>query len=93
MEDKGNDANAARVCNDKAFEPAPLSDANASWQRERWGDTLTDHGEDLVGNREASEGKRGEGRGERGEGGDSMGGRSTMMTMSTSLPLPLYPPP
>ena len=32
-------------------------------------------------------------RGERGEGGDSMGGRSTTMMTSTSLPLPLLPPP
>ncbi len=35
MEDEGNNANAARVCNNEAFEAAPLSGANASWQRER----------------------------------------------------------
>ncbi len=35
MEDKGNNTNAACVCNDEAFEAAPLSGANASWQRER----------------------------------------------------------
>jgi hypothetical protein len=86
MEDKGNDANAARVRNDEAFEAASLSDARASWQRERWGDTMADHGEDLAGDGEAGEG-------ERGEGGDSMGGRSTTMTTSTSLPLLSSPPP
>ncbi len=74
MEDKGNNANAARVCNDKAFEAAPLSGAKASWQRERWGDTMTDHGEDLAGNGEADEGERGEGIGERGE--TAWGGRA-----------------
>jgi hypothetical protein len=86
MEDKGDDTNAARVCNDKAFEAAPLSGANASWQRERWGNMMTEHGEDPAGDREAGEG-------ERGEGGDSMGGRSTTMTTSTSLPLPSLPLP
>ncbi len=86
MEDEGNDANAARVRNDEAFEAAPLSGANASWQRERWGNTMTDHGEDPVGNREAGEA-------ERGEGGDSMGGRSTTMMTSTLLTLPLLPLP
>ena len=34
-EDEGNDANAARVCNNEAFKAALLSGANASWQRER----------------------------------------------------------
>ncbi len=70
MEDKGDDTNAARVCNDKAFKVAPLSGANASWQRERWGDTMTDHGEDLAGNGEAGEGEKGEGRGGRQHGGE-----------------------
>ncbi len=88
LEDKGNTANAARACNDKAFEAAPLSGANASWQRERWGDTMTNHGEDPAGNGEAGEGERGEGR-----GGRQHGGRSAMMTMSTLLPLPSLPPP
>jgi hypothetical protein len=59
MEDKGVDANAARVRNNEAFEAALLSGANASWQRERKGDTMTDHGEDPAGNREAGEGERG----------------------------------
>jgi hypothetical protein len=68
MEDKGDDTNAARARNDKAFEAAPLSGANASWQRERWGDTMTDHGEDPAGDREAGEGERGEGRGGRQHG-------------------------
>ncbi len=86
MEEEGNDANATRVCNDKAFEAASLSGANASWQRERWGDTMTDHGEDLAGDGEAGEGERGEGR-------DSMGGSSATMTTSTSLPLQSLPPP
>ena len=86
MEDKGDNTNAARVRNDKAFEAAPLSGANASWQRERWGDTMTDHGEDPAGDGEAGEG-------ERGEGGDSMGGSSTTVTTSTSLPLQSLPPP
>ncbi len=86
MEDEGDYANAARVRNDEAFEAAPLSGANASWQRERWGDSMTDHGEDPAGDREAGEA-------ERGEGGDSMGGRSPTMTTSTSLPLPFLPPP
>ena len=70
MEDEGDDANAARVCNDEAFEAAPLSGANASWQRERWGDTMTDHGEDPAGDGEAGEGERGEGRGGRQHGGE-----------------------
>ncbi len=35
MEDEGDDANAAHVCNNEAFEAALLSGANASWQRER----------------------------------------------------------
>ncbi len=69
MGNEGNDTNAARVCNDKAFEAAPLSGANASWQKERWGDTMTDHGEDPAGNRGAGEGERGEGRGGRQPGG------------------------
>ncbi len=86
MEDVGNDANAARVRNDEAFKAAPLSGANASWQRVRWGDTMTDHGEDLAGDGEVGEG-------ERGEGGDSMGRRSVTMTTSTSLPTQLLPPP
>ncbi len=88
MEDEGNDANAARVCNDEAFKAAPLSGANASWQGERWGNTMTDHGEDPAGDGEAGEGKRGEGR-----GGDSMGGSSARMTKSTLLPLQSLPPP
>ena len=46
MEDEGDDTKATRVRNDKAFEAAPLSGANASWQRERWGDRMTDHGEE-----------------------------------------------
>jgi hypothetical protein len=33
MEDEGDGANAARVRNDKVFKAAPLSGANASWQR------------------------------------------------------------
>ncbi len=57
MEDEVDDANTARVCNNEAFEAAPLSGANASWQRERWGDTMTDHGEDPAGDREAGEGE------------------------------------
>jgi hypothetical protein len=65
MEDKGNDANAARVCNNEAFEAALLSGVNSSWQRERWGDTMTDYGEDPAGDGEAGEGERGEGREER----------------------------
>ncbi len=69
MEDEGNDANAARVHNNKAFKAALLSDANASWQRERWGDTMTDHGEDPAGDGEAGEGERGEGKGGRQHGG------------------------
>ncbi len=71
MEDKGNDANAACVCNNKAFEAAPLSSgANASWQRERWGNMMMDHGEDPAGNGEAGEGERGEGREGRQQGGE-----------------------
>jgi hypothetical protein len=70
MEDEGDHTNAARVCNDKAFEAAPLSGANASWQRERWGNMMTDHGEDPAGNGEAGEGERGEGRGGRQHGGE-----------------------
>ncbi len=70
MEDKGDNTNTARVCNDKAFEAALLSGANASWQRERWGDTMTDHGEDPAGDREAGEGERGEGSGGRQHGGE-----------------------
>ncbi len=70
MEDEGNNANAAGVRNDKAFEAAPLSGANASWQRERWGNTMTDHGEDPAGDGEAGEGARGEGRGGRQHGGE-----------------------
>ncbi len=70
MEDEGNNANAARVRNDEAFEAAPLSGANASWQRERWGDTMTDHGEDPDGDGEAGEGERGEGIGVRQHGGE-----------------------
>jgi hypothetical protein len=70
MEDEGDDTNAARVCNDKAFEVAPLSGAKASWQRERWGDTMTDYGEDPVGSRQAGEAERGEGRGGRQHGGE-----------------------
>jgi hypothetical protein len=35
MEDEGDNANAARVRNNEAFKAAPLSGANASWQRER----------------------------------------------------------
>jgi hypothetical protein len=31
MEDEGNNANAARVCNNEVFEAALLSGANASW--------------------------------------------------------------
>ncbi len=68
MEDKGDNANAARVRNNEAFEAAPLSGANTSWQRERWGNTMTDHGEDPAGNGEAGEGERGEGRGGRQHG-------------------------
>ncbi len=86
MEDKGNDANAAHVCNNKVFEVAPLCGAKASWQRERWGDMMTDHVEDPVGNGEAGEG-------ERGEREDSMRGRSATMRTSTSMPLPLLLPP
>ncbi len=86
MEDEGNNANAAHVRNDKAFEAAPLNGANASWQRERWGDTMTDHGEDPAGDGEADEG-------EKGEGGASMGGSSAMMTTSTLLPLQSLLPP
>ncbi len=70
MEDEGNDANAARVHNNEAFEAAPLSGANTSWQRERWGNTMTDHGEDPAGNGEAGEGERGEGRRGRQHGGE-----------------------
>ena len=70
MEDEGDDANTARVRNNEAFEAAPLSGANASWQRERWGDTMTDHGEDPAGDGEAGEGERGEGRGGRQHGGE-----------------------
>ncbi len=70
MEDKGDDANAARVCNDEVFEVAPLSGANASWQSERWGDMKMDHGEDPAGNGEAGEGERGEGGGGREHGGE-----------------------
>jgi hypothetical protein len=36
---------------------------NASWQRERWGNTMTDHGEVPAGNGEEGEGERGEKRG------------------------------
>jgi hypothetical protein len=46
---EGDDANAACVRNDEAFKAAPLSGANASWHRERWGDTMTDHGEGPAG--------------------------------------------
>ncbi len=72
MEDKGGDANVARVRNDDAFEAAPLSlsGANTSWQRERWGDTMTDHGEDPADDGEAGEGESGEGRGGRQHGGE-----------------------
>ena len=70
MEDEGDDANAAHVRNDKAFEAALLSGSNASWQRERWGDTMTDHGEDPAGDGEAGEGEREEGRGGRQHGGE-----------------------
>ncbi len=70
MEDKGNNANTARVCNNKAFKAAPLSGAKASWQRERWGDMMTDHAEDLAGNGESGEGERQEGRGGRQHGGE-----------------------
>jgi hypothetical protein len=70
MEDEGNDANTARVRNNEAFVAASLSAANASWQRERWGDTMTDHGEDPAGDGEAGEGERGEGRGVRQHGGE-----------------------
>jgi hypothetical protein len=70
MEDEGDEANGARVCNNKTFEAAQLSGANASWQRERWGNTMTDHGEDPAGNGEAGEGERGEGRGGRQHGGE-----------------------
>jgi hypothetical protein len=65
MEDKGNNANTTCVFNDEAFEAAPLSGANASWQRRGWGNTMMDHGEDLAGNGEAGEGEKGEGRGGR----------------------------
>ncbi len=58
------------VCNDEAFKAALLSGANASWQRERWGNTMMDHGENPAGNEEAGEGERGEGRGGRQHGGD-----------------------
>jgi hypothetical protein len=85
MEDKGNNANVAHVCNNKAFKAALLSVANASWQRERWGNRMMDHGEDPAGNGEANEGEKEK----RGEVGDSMGGRSMAMTMSTLLLLPL----
>ncbi len=68
MEDKGNNVNATCVCNDEAFKAAPLSGADASGQRERWGNTMTDHGEDPAGDREAGEGERGEGRGRRQHG-------------------------
>jgi hypothetical protein len=88
MENESNDTNAARVRNDEAFKAAPLSGANASWQRERWGDTMMDHGEA----RRAIERQVRE-RWKRGEGGDSMGGRSMTMTTSTLLPLPSLPPP
>ncbi len=74
MEDEGNNANAARVRNDEAFEAVPLSGANASWRRERWGDTMMDHGKDLVGDREAGEGEREEGRGGRQHGGKERDG-------------------
>ena len=70
MEDEGDDTNAARVRNNEAFEAAPLSGANASWQRERWGDTMMEHGEDPAGDGEAGEGERGEGRGGRQHGGE-----------------------
>ena len=70
MEDEGDDANAARVCNNEAFQAALLSGANASWQRERWGNTMMDHGEDPAGDGEAGEGERGEGRGGRQHGGE-----------------------
>ncbi len=70
MEDEGDDANAARVYNNEAFKAAPLNGANASWQRERWGNTMTHHGEDPASNREAGEGEREEGRGGRQHGGE-----------------------
>ncbi len=60
MEDKGNNNNATCVCNDKAFEEALLSDANSSWQKERWGNTVTDHREDPTGNGKAGEKEKGE---------------------------------
>jgi hypothetical protein len=70
MEDEGDNANAPHVCNNEAFKVAPLSGANASWHKERWGDTMMDHGEDPAGNREAGEGEREEGRGGRQHGGE-----------------------
>jgi hypothetical protein len=70
MEEECDDTNATRVCNDEAFEAALLSGANTSWQRERWSDTMTDHGEDPAGNGEAGEGERGEGRRGRQHGGE-----------------------
>ncbi len=86
MEVEGDDANTAHVRNDETFKVAPLSGANSSWQRERWGATMTDHGEDPAGDGEAGEG-------ERGEGGDIMGWGSATMTTSTLLPLQSLPPP
>jgi hypothetical protein len=70
MEDNSDNANATCVRNNEAFEAALLSGANASWQRERYGDTMTDHGENPAGDREAGEGERGEGRKGRQHGGE-----------------------
>jgi hypothetical protein len=56
MEDEGNNANAAHIHNNEVFEAALLSCANPSWQRERWGNTMTGHREDPAGDR----GERGE---------------------------------
>ncbi len=70
MEDEGDNANAAHVHNDEAFKAAPLSGASTSWQRERRGNMMTDHGEDPAGDGEAGEGERGEGRGGRQHGGE-----------------------
>jgi hypothetical protein len=70
MEDKGDNANAARAPNNEAFKAAPLSGANTSWQSKRWGDTMMDHGENLVGDEEAGEEERGEGRGGQQHGGE-----------------------
>ena len=85
MEDEGNNANAARVRNDEAFEAASLSGTNASWQRERWGDMMTDHGEDPAGDREAGEEERGEGREGRQHGGEERNDDNINITADTII--------